>query len=231
MGVGNNSSTKSLLSGFESADRLEPSVRKVIQSLQDAVVNLQEEVQNLTKSGTPEAVISRTRQDQLSIEAGQGIKVVSVCNRRIICNTQQAQSATVSGGSSVAELVVVAEYGDYIECQTIVTSGYPATVYVAKPFSFRLSTWKNQTISGVSYTQPDPEYSSYRQASYTDVSSYYEYQMVTPEYYNGENIVAVNRNTGLFTDTSETGQAESTPIIYEDINNSGRAWSASPFST
>lgn len=226
MGVGNNSSTKSLLSSFESAGNLDPSIRKVIQSLQDAVVNLQAEVQDLIKGGTPEQATYQSTKDQLSIEAGQGIKVISVCNRRVICNTQL--NSTVS---LLKELSVIEEFGDYLQCETIVTSGDPVTVYVAKPFSFRLSTWKDKTISGVSYTQPDSEYSSYRQASYTGISSYYEYQMVTPEYYAGEKIVSANRNTGVFTDISETGQSESTPIIYEDINNSGRAWSASPFTS
>lgn len=228
MGVGNNSSTKSLLSSFESAGNLDPSIRKVIQSLQDAVVNLQAEVQDLIKGGTPEQATYQSTKDQLSIEAGQGIKVISVCNRRVICNTQPISSTTAS---SLKELSVIKEFGDYLQCETIVTRGDPVTVYVAKPFSFRLSTWKDKTISGVSYTQPDSEYSSYRQASYTGISSYYEAQMVTPEYYAGEKIVSAIRNTGVFTDISETGQSELTPIIYEDINNSGRAWSASPFTS
>lgn len=214
MGVGNNSSTKSLLSSFESAGNLDPSIRKVIQSLQDAVVNLQAEVQDLIKGGTPEQATYQSTKDQLSIEAGQGIKVISVCNRRVICNTQL--NSTVS---LLKELSVIKEFGDYLQCGTIVTSGEPEIVYVAKPYSFRKSIFDNQTINGLTYsyvvmTEGDPSEVNYRQA--TDGNEY-ELQRITPVYYQGERIlVACQVNTGVVLDEK--------PLTMVDVNFSGRCW-------
>lgn len=220
MGVGNNSSTKSLLSSFESADNLDPSVRKVIQSLQDAVVNLQEEVQDLIKGGTPEQTTNQAPKDQLSIEAGQGIKVISMCNRRIICNTQ---AASVSGGSSIVELVIVSEFGDYLECQTIVTSGDPVTVYVAKPYFFRKSVFDGNTINGITYAY-SLETGTINGDRLASSADYTETQILTPKYYPDDRIIAISYATGLQTDITETGQTEPTSIVWLDLNVAGRAW-------
>lgn len=226
MGEGNNSSTKSLLSSFESADNLDPSVRKVIQSLQDAVVNLQEEVQDLIKGGTPEQATNQVPKDQLSIEAGQGIKVISMCNRRIICNTQK--SAAPVTGISFKEFSVVAEFGDYLECQTIVSSGDPVTVYVAKPYFFRKSVFDGKTINGITYTYSLSSGTIHGDRIASN-ESYSETQKLTPAYFSYtsetyERILAASYATGIQTDISETGQAEATNIVWIDMNIAGRAW-------
>lgn len=217
MGLGNNSSSKIRSANFESADHLEPEVRRVIQSLQDTVRNLQDEVNGILKNVITEPSVKQQNSPGLSIEGGQGIKVVSICNRRIISNTQQ--NVSVSSGNSINELVVVAEYSDYLECQTIVTSGDPATVYVAKPYSFRRSVFDGNTVNGISYTYiPVLDGSeiadNYRQAG---DGNEYEIQRITPAYYQGERILVVDGvNTGVVVDDIL--------LTMVDINFSGRCW-------
>jgi hypothetical protein len=118
------------------------------------------------------------------------------------------QPRPYSKGSSVVVLTLVDHFGDYLEC----TDANAVTVYVAKPFELRSSTFDGLTIAGVTYT-----YTNESEREATDGVDT-ETQFITPAYRVGAEIFAVKvrGGTGVVT-------AEPADILYVEINQ-GRAW-------
>lgn len=214
MGLGNNSSSKIRSANFESADHLEPEVRRVIQSLQDTVRNLQDEVNSILKNATPDSSVIQKNSTNLSIEGGQGIKIASICNRRIISSTYQPSSGVTL---VVNHFSVVSVLGDYLVCQTI-TSGDPQTIYVAKPYWFRETTWDGAEIDGIIYGKVYDEDAA-AQIRSANNEQYSEEQYLIPNYFQGEIITAILSHPEIYTEQDEL-------ILWEDINAAGRAWGA-----
>lgn len=202
--------TDILAQGMEGAQGLPSETRRVIESMQEAIRSLQSEVQTL-KDQKQTTEITSGENTPISIEGRSGIKVINIGNRKIIKSTGIGNQAT---GANVQEFEVVEEFGDYLQCQTI--SVNPITVYVAKPFLFRDSSFNEKWVNGIYYwISPLPDY-GYREA--TD-NTYVEYQSISPEYYQGDRILAINHNTGI---QDEFGQI----IYWEDLNMCGRTWAA-----
>jgi len=100
---------------------------------------------------------------------------------------------------------------DYLKCYF--NSNYQE-VYVAKPRALRRSLFDGLTVDGVSYV-----YSN----AYTRVASADgeddETQLITPSYYDGEQIIIFHHDTGL---TVTLGL-----IVWGDLNTAARAWAVS----
>lgn len=102
---------------------------------------------------------------------------------------------------------VVEEYNDYLSC-TNVGGG---VVNVAKPYMLRRSSFDGKTVDGVSYSYTA---ANARTASADGEDD--ESQVITPDYFEDEKIIAVRHSTGVYGANSE--------IKWEDLNTAGRCW-------
>jgi len=134
--------------------------------------------------------------------------IVSTVNQLSTKLAAPTQPRPYSKGSSVIVLELVEHFDDYLEC----VDAAAVTVYVAKPFELRSSTFDGLTVDGVTYA-----YTSVSEREATDGVDT-ETQFITPNYRVGAEIFAVKvrGGTGVVT-------AEPADILYVEINQ-GRAW-------
>lgn len=133
----------------------------------------------------------------------------------------QARAAPAQTGAG-RRLRVKAVYPDYLKCRTWdgTTEG-PVDLYVAKPFTLRVTGWEGKTRDGISYSN----YTADGQQRYATDGQDTETQLLTPPYvpasgsWPGDEITAIPAQTGL---TDPSGQ----PITLIDAGNDGRqfAW-------
>lgn len=131
------------------------------------------------------------------------------------------------GGTQLRSFQVVSIQDDYITCNTWVPSTETAgsdDVYVAKPYLLRTTPFDTIAITYQNGDEITYTYDTERRrlATLTAVGTDpEEFQVVTPDYYVGEIVVAKNGKSGVLFD--EGGEDEA-PIIWEDINQAARLW-------
>lgn len=128
-----------------------------------------------------------------------------------------------TGGASIAtgrRMRILTVRPDYLKCRYLTdTTQGPIDVYVAKPWSLRVTGWDGKTRDGISYS----DYTDDGQQRTATDGTTTEIHLVTPPYvaaagsWPGDEIVAVPAETTL---TDPDGQ----PITLVDANVDGRAW-------
>lgn len=133
------------------------------------------------------------------------------------------------------EMRVVTEYDNYVKCRNDTESegGYVPDevdrdgeqykngeiVYVAKPYHLRNSSWDGKTRGTVTFTTAGVNLLTATDPLY----SYTENLICTP-YEEDDRILCVFRETGIKTNSADTGQTYNHFIEWEDLNTSGRCW-------
>lgn len=135
---------------------------------------------------------------------------------------QTPQRVTGPAAGAGRRMRVKAVAADYLVCRTLdgQTEG-PTDIYVAKPFTLRVTGWEGTTRQGITYSN----YTADGQQRYATDGQDTETQLLTPPYvpasgsWPGDEITAIPAQTGL---TDPSGQ----PITLIDAGNDGRqfAW-------
>jgi hypothetical protein len=135
------------------------------------------------------------------------------------------------GGGGATKLAKVKALGvkhNHLECQfwDEKTDTLGADVLVAKPYYFRVSTYKDLEINGITYedaVSPDG-YTQSRRAVYEDILQ--ETQYVTPHYFEGA-VLTIEKVNGLRLQAdmdSEDDPPEMVTCHWRDRNDEPRAW-------
>lgn len=171
------------------------------------------------------------------ITGGKGISVRMFGDRVVI--ESKAEQAPPSGGSKIALFRVEEEKDDYLVCTRFSPGVEPdpeaPSIKVAKPYLLRRTPFHGETIDygrgEIRYTYGpanDPTEIGTRLAKVmsineeddnmedTDVNTE-ESQMISPPYYVGEILTAVQGETGVQDD-------EATAVSWADLNTGARCW-------
>lgn len=133
-----------------------------------------------------------------------------------------AHRPPAAGVGAGRRMRVKAVYADYLKCRRWDGQAEgPTDIYVAKPFTLRVTGWDGATRDGITYSG----YTTDGQQRYATDGQTSETQLLTPPYvaaggsWPGDEITAIPAHTGLL---DPAGQ----PITLIDAGNDGRqfAW-------
>ena len=159
-----------------------------------------------------------------SSEAGKDIQIEEVGNRQVISLVRERILGVTFDRFKITDV-----FGDHLECNfhnaTVETEQdspvqNTTTIFVAKPFQLRNTPFDSKTIAyingqNITYTYGAEASARAREA---DDGTDTEDQVMTPDYFIGEEILALYIETGLKAD------GPTQRIFWEDINTCGRFW-------
>lgn len=153
---------------------------------------------------------------------GRGVSVSGAGQEIVIDSTQPQRSAVMT---RVLFAQVVSAQDDYVTCYAYnpVAAATYGTVYIAKPWYLRKTPINGQTLTFLPSTTIEFTYTSAtRRYAENTSSGDAEYQVLTPPYIVGEILRVTGPNpTGVL-------DGSGNPILYEDMNVSGRTWAQEP---
>ena len=168
-------------------------------------------------------------------EAGTGMEVQQVGNRWVVSLSRERIIP-----SAIDRFKIVEIKKDHLRCnfhnatheeEEVTPAQNTTTIFIAKPFQLRKTPFDGETIlypntQSITYTYESDEFGRAREA---DDGTDTEDQVMTPDYFIGEEILAVFIETGLKTNATEDPPVGSSPfveqrIFWEDLNNCGRFW-------
>jgi len=145
------------------------------------------------------------------LTGGPGVQITSFGDRLVVSVDQKR-----TPNSRFRQMSVVSNHGDYIKCKALNASGSEDgdSIYVLKPWELRRSPFDGETVGGVAY-----EYSSDDERTATPSSGAPEVQSISPEYFAGAVIYAMDTDTSVEVETDQFSK-----LI--DVNLDGRKWKA-----
>ncbi len=175
--------------------------------------------------------LNQSLRNQIRQISGSGDTQVSYFGDRVIVDSD---SIGVKPDSQLMQFVVLEEFDDYLACAPFTQPGddnsllpqeYDASlgsdslvrVNVAKPYWLQQTPWNGKTVSvnGETITY---DYTGLGERTADNGTSILT-QNITPSYFAGDVILAVNGATGLLLD----GIA----VVWTDVNSAGRNWASS----
>jgi len=140
------------------------------------------------------------------------------------------------GAGALTQFVVDEVHDDYLLCHKG-TYGTPlgglSQFPVALPFMLLNAPFDEETITYPKPASTDVYYEHYSSEgsqsrfaylNHGEADEYYEIQLITPPYFIGEEIRAVQGATGITVTINEV----ETALVWQDINTAGRAWAVIP---
>jgi hypothetical protein len=124
-------------------------------------------------------------------------------------------------GSALEEMEILSLHDNHVVARPTWGTG-ASGVEVALPYDFRRSSYDELTIAGVDY-----DFTSFGEREATDGTTT-ETQLITPDYRVGSVILCLFHPTSPtlinISTTNSSDPADLVPMLWLDVNASGRAW-------
>lgn len=167
-----------------------------------------------------------------TLASGQTVVAVDTNTRDASGGDTRRVLGTAGGGGATSQLVVIQEYADYLACVAFTQpvsgsvytyqpydanlgQGQTPVIYVAKPYQLQQSPWQGKTIS-LNGTSVTFNYTGTGTRTATNGSTN-ENQVIVPDYFTGDLILAAPASSGLYDPSSNL-------ITLMDLNCAARAW-------